>query len=222
MGPEPEPLKIKTAADIQREYGDKYLPRLLSATSQPELWNTDTDVLAEALNDPDNEPEKQWRRRILIENTPRGNVYMFYDLYKRAFSYYCDQAVMPYHILNAVAMKYVLTYHCLNFFVDSSVVGKKTLPEKEPEKKRPEPININIDNKVPFAKLKNYNTASKRAEISKEDEKTINCFLYLGGVRNWSIIDKPKKTNPLNGFKTNLMPSNHPKLSYKDYKLAKK
>ena len=42
----------------------------------------DLSQFAELLKNPNNELEKKWRTRILIENTSRGNVIMFYDLYK--------------------------------------------------------------------------------------------------------------------------------------------
>jgi hypothetical protein len=71
--------------------------------------------------------------------------------------------------------------------------------------------------KQPFAKFKTYNNSTKKNAISKEDDKIINRFLHLGQVRNWNIALKPPKPNPLNGFKTDMIPSNI-KLSYSDYK----
>ena len=68
--------------------------------------------------------EKQWKTRILIENTPKGNIIMFYDAYKLGFAYYSDVNGIDYHMLNAVAMKYVLTFHCLDFFVDEQIFDK--------------------------------------------------------------------------------------------------
>ena len=224
--PEPEPLKCapKTLLQIQQEYSEKYLSKFLDAASQEsDVWNSnidaafrDKEVLADIMKDPDNELEKQWKRRVVIEFTPRGNVCMFYNIYKQTFSYYCDQAVMPYEIMNAVAMKYVMTFHCLDFFVDSGIMGKPVDTEapaaNEPEQKK-EP-NKNV---AAFAQFKKYNTSAKRAEISKEDEKIINRFLHLGPIRNWSITEKPKRINPLNGFKTDMIPSDT-KLSYQEYK----
>ena len=84
------------------------------------LKDPDPTVLAELMKIQDNELEKKWRSNVLIENTPRGNVIMFYDAYKRGFSYYCDNSVMPYDIMNAVAMKYVITFYCRDFFVDNN------------------------------------------------------------------------------------------------------
>jgi hypothetical protein len=179
----------------------------------------DPILLAETLANPDNEYEKIWKRRILIENTPRGNVFMFYDLYKRAFSYYCDQAVMPYDIMNAVAMKYVITYGCRDFFIDSScLLSVKQQPEIESDSNTYKKKTVEFD-KNAFAKFKSYNNTTKKTTINEKD-KTINCFLYLGGTRNWNPIIKNKKINPLNGFKTDMVPSNT-KLSYEDYKKMK-
>lgn len=220
-------IKPKTIAEIEQEYSEKYLTRFLDFVSQSSEFKNvnvasvfgDADALAEVLKDADNDLEKEWRKRILVETTPRGNVYMFYDVYKRAFSYYCDQAVMPYRVINSVAMKYVMTFRCCAFFLDSSVLGKNEMatPEEASKQKEPEPKTAN----AAFAKFKTYNVAAKKAEMKKEEEKTINGFLHLGQVRNWQIIEKPKRANPLNGFKTDLVPSNA-KLSYKDYKSMKK
>lgn len=65
--------------------------------------------------------ETAWKRRILMETTPRGNIIMYYNAYKRGFAYFSDQTI-PYDLLNAVAMKYVVTFRCLHFFLDEQVV----------------------------------------------------------------------------------------------------
>ena len=79
------------------------------------------DAYKEAVKKEDNDLEKEWRRKILVENTPRGNVYMFYDSYKLAFSYYSDTNI-SYSILNAVAMKYCKMFKCADFFVDQNII----------------------------------------------------------------------------------------------------
>ena len=196
-------------------------------------WNSnidsvikDTEKMTEIMADTNNFLEKKWQSRVLMENTPRGNVIMFYDIYKRGFSYYCDNAVMPYDIMNAVAMKYVLTFHCRDFFVDSNVLqqNKKqnVILEENREVKLDKIQSHNpktIQDKHAFAKFKAYNTVTKKAGISAENDKTINCFLHLGGVRNWIPIPKKTKPNPINGFKTDAIPgASNKKLSYLEYK----
>jgi hypothetical protein len=192
-------------------------------------WNSnidsaifDKEALAKILQDPNNEIEKKWKRSILIENTPRGNVIVYYDVFKHAFAYYCDQSVMPYDIMNAVAMKYVMTFRCRDFFVDSRVFPKEREEEDKSEKEpiHPSASQLSSSHSVgtphSFAKFKTYNMATKKI-VDKKEEKTINRFLHLGGVRNWSPIPLIKKQNPINGFKTELIPDTK-KLSYLDYK----
>lgn len=229
-----EESKLVKQSDKQsNKYGDKYKKDFLR-TYQEDVdvdWNSNIDAiirdpakLSEALTDASNEYEKKWRSRILIENTPRGNVIMFYDLYKRGFSYYCDSAVMPYDIMNAIAMKYVVIFRCRDFFVDSQIVPKMedTKSEEPADTKVPfskQPAKLNLD-KQAFAKLKSYNNATKKAGVSKENDKVINCFLHLGASRNWMPITKKVKANPINGFKTDMVPgaTNNNKMSYLEYK----
>lgn len=214
-----EPLKLKFLQTFREDYEKDWNSNIDSVVK-------DQTQLTECLKDANNDLEKKWRSRILIENTPRGNVIMFYDIYKRAFSYYCDNAVMPYDIMNAAAMKYVLTFHCRDFFVDSNVVpsSQKSLPLDE--KREDDGVNTITSNtttnfdKNAFAKFKTYNNATKKVGVSPENDKTINCFLHLGASRNWSPIVKKVKPNPINGFKTDLVPgsNNSNKMSYLDYK----
>jgi hypothetical protein len=219
-------LDISTPATVERKdiYAEKRKRVFLSTFEDADanLWNAnideelnDTTAMAEILNDANNELEKKWKRSVLIDCTPRGNVFMFYDVYKQSFSYYCDQAVMPYELLNAVAMKYVMTFRCRNFFVDSAILPKSTESDAQPLELKPK--QAKADSQTHFAKFKSYNTSTKKVIVSKEDDKIINKFLYLGPIRNWSPIAKRVKFNPLNGFQTDMI-SNAPKLSYQEYK----
>ena len=70
----------------------------------------------------DNKLEKNWKKRILFEQTPRGHVIIYYDAFKLAFTYYSDANSLPYKLLNAIAMKYCLTFHCMDFFIDQNIV----------------------------------------------------------------------------------------------------
>lgn len=217
-------------------YGSKYKVDFLRTYQEDSKmdWNSNIDDVvrdpaqfAEVMKEANNEYEKMWRCRILIETTPRGNVIMFYDLYKRAFSYYCDNGAMPYDIMNSVAMKYVVMFRCRDFFVDSKYVPKmEDTKSEEPAEEiktnvplSKQPAKLNLD-KTAFVKLKSYNTATKKAGVSKEDDKVINCFLHLGASRNWIPITKRIKANPLNGFKTDMIPgsTNNNKMSYLEYK----
>ena len=225
------PIPAVCVKDPREEYVNNRKTHFLQTFENVLIdWNMNVDdvlrdpaALTEALQDADNEIEKKWKRSLLIESTPRGNVMMFYDIYKQSFSYYCDQAVMPYDIMNAVAMKYALTFYCRDFFIDSTILPK--LDKVEVIKTSIEPSAAAVIEKSPapspfqpFAKFKSYNTATNKAASSAKDaDKIINRFLHLGPVRNWCPIVKRTKSNPLNGFKTDMIPSNQ-KLSYQEYK----
>ena len=189
----------------------------------------DSAKLGELLRDEDNELEKIWKRRILIEHTPRGNVLMYYDAFKQAFTYYSDQTVIPYYIMNAVAMKYVLVYWCRDFFIDDSVVPKDAIsrlvqredPKKVPSLSKSNPLGSSTHpQKNPFIKAKTYHSTSVKTDANRDlPEKMTNRFLHLGKMVNYSVLQKSKKTNENNGFKTSLLSSN--KLSYEEYKRLK-
>ncbi len=223
--------------------------------------NTDSifyDIKAykEVMMTANNEIELKWKRNILFENTPRGNIIFFYDAFKKGFSYYSDIQSISYSILNAVAMKYTRVFSCVDLFMDDSVYPERPSPlillEQEQEKKESEtkksniPIDKQLLKKAPFAKLKKYNhlqpdnpamsAASKSTNAGSESntkqiQKNINRFLYLGKINNFSITQKiPKKKVVIQNVSTsydNLFQSNHEiqkvvidkeTFSYKDYK----
>ena len=145
------------------------------------------------LKDENNQLEKIWRTRILFENTPRGNIVMYYDPYKLGFSYHAD-TYMPYDILNATAMKYVLTFNCREFFIDELIRPKNKpspllkLLEEDKKKSEEEKDDKDIDKEVdsitktiknsPFAKFKSYNKISSKIsgikDLKENDNNTTN------------------------------------------------
>lgn len=177
----------------------------------------DKTALNECLKDEHNSLEKAWKTRILIEHTPRGNVFMYYDPYKQAFTYYSDQTTLPYNVINSVAMKYVITYLCRDFFFDDSVVPKAHISRLTPKEEPVKPIPLNKTSKSPFVKPKTYNAVSAKTDIVVE--KVTNRFVHLGKVRNYSVLTKSAVKNANNGFQTSLLASS--KLSYEEYKKLK-
>lgn len=205
--------KSRFLLTFQKKTNDQEICADWNSTIEPVIH--DAERLKDILADANNALEKKWRSRVLMENTPRGNVIMYYDIYKRGFSYYCDNAVMPYDIINAVAMKYVMTFRCRDFFVDSNVLPPQK--EKREDNTTAHQSTKIVEDKTAFVKFKTYNTATKKAGGLIEDDKTINCFLHLGCIRNWMPIPKKVNPNPINGFQTDMIPSNK-KLSYLEYK----
>ena len=182
------------------------------------------DKLKEILKPKDNDLEVEWKRRILYETTPRGNIMMYYDPYKLGFVYYCDTNTISYSILNAAAMKYCLAYRCRDFFVDNEITPFENpsalipIHYNEPPKKKDKESKTSINNSV-FAKLKDY---SKKTEFKqtnkpndkdknndekevvkkiKEKDKCKNRFIYMGKMYNFNLLQPMKKpVNKMNGF----------------------
>ena len=100
---------------------------------------------------------------ILFENTPLGNVVMYYKFYTdeteaSSFIYYCDNNI-PYRILDSIAKKYCLTFKCKNIYIDVNEELKK-YEEKIKEKTNiieNDKNNSIIKSKKVFANFKCYN-----------------------------------------------------------------
>lgn len=205
--------------------------------NQTILYNENIDPIfydkkefSSCVSEANNYLETSWRTKMLFENTPRGNIIMFYDAYKLGFSFYSDQNVISYDILNAAAMKYVRIFRCRDFFIDESVTPTgspfiKLHFTDEPKKE------VSKSDKSAFVKLQNYskenmnkkqilntNTKTSQSMISKlfsfekpiqnqkmiqtnELEKMKNKFLYLGKIHNFKMTQvAPKKRKVLAKF----------------------
>jgi hypothetical protein len=230
----PLPIKIPvpTILDFTNQYIERNKKRFLDTFEtplpiininiEPEFYDKKEHKLL--CLDKTNPLEKNWKRRILFETTPRGNIIMFYDAFKMGFSYYSDSYNLPYSLLNAVAMKYVLTFCCRDFFMDDNVTPKDSpsplikihAEETEKTEKVKKVLNrTTINSKNPFAKLKDYKNASSK-DTKDEDDKNLpkekvvehvtNRFLCLGKTVNYKFIQPAlKDMSTINGFKSNLL-----------------
>ena len=163
----------------------------------------------EKLSKEESEEERGWKRRILMQNTPRGNVIMFYDLFRQAFAYFSD-VHMNYNTLNQCAMRYVRLYSCRDFFVDTNILPEHHVSpfnemkkeeekrEKEKVKKKREEKKVNFDSSM-FVKAK------KKVELDEKKNQEIyetikNNFRYLGKLSNWNGLQSvPKKKVNIRG-----------------------
>jgi hypothetical protein len=119
---------------------------------------------------------KRFKKNYVIENTPLGNVLMFYNHDKLAFEYYSDSTI-PYRYLETVARKYTLTYNYRPLYIDMEEELKeyeKKLEEKEVrEKEENDKIllsnsnsNVNTKPKDVFAKFKSYNKEAGTGRVN--------------------------------------------------------
>jgi len=107
-----------------------------------------------------------------MENTPLGNVIMYYDKSRETFIYYSDSNI-PYRYLEVISRKYVVINDCKQIHVDMEEEIKdaqekleQKKQEEEEKRKQLEQEKQNHDEnhsstnvkKDVFAKLKKYNT----------------------------------------------------------------
>jgi hypothetical protein len=117
-------------------------------------------------------PEKeQLKNNFIMENTPLGNVIMYYSYEKNGFVYYSDSTI-PYRFLETVGRKYVTTFKCKDYSVYTD--ENDVIPEIKTEAKTDVNCDVNDNsedkectkpststiNKNVFAKFKNYNHPS--------------------------------------------------------------
>jgi hypothetical protein len=186
------------------------------------------DDRKELFADPANEQEKQWKSRILQENTPRGNVIMHYNPYTHTFVYYSDEQIIPYNILEQVAKKYVVMYRCKDFFVDiANRPDNKMIDvlQKEEDSLKSKKMKVNditkcvnsvaSDSKNVFASLKEYRTTPAApaqqstpsvpsstiiAKKVSAEAKFANKFVRIGKMCEFNFLQKPpnKKIEAVN------------------------
>jgi hypothetical protein len=152
---EPEKPKEEIVEKIPEKYEDKYL----DVYRKTEIVSC-SDEKIEGL-----------KNTILMENTPLGNVIMYYDKSRETFIYYSDSNI-PYRYLEVISRKYVIMNDCKQIHVDmekeikeaeEKLQQKKEEEEKkkqlEQEKQKTDENHSTTNTKKDvFAKLKKYNT----------------------------------------------------------------
>uniref|UniRef100_A0A6C0IKX1 Uncharacterized protein n=1 Tax=viral metagenome TaxID=1070528 RepID=A0A6C0IKX1_9ZZZZ len=214
------PEKLKTEIELYAEkhvtrfstFSEKYNEKERNQNIAVDFYNK--KILIDNLRDANNATESTWKTRLLFENTPRGNIVMYYDPYKFGFAYYSDNSSIPYPVLNAVAMKYVITFRCYDFFFDNQDI-KQTSPlikihseqdKKELSKeKKQESDDFKAKIKdAPFLKRKKKEEEKKEEEKKEEEKKEEekkekkeeipkyrNCFVHMGKMCNMSFLKVP-------------------------------
>ena len=181
----------------------------------------DYEKRKEIFKDEKNECEEHWKRKLMYEYTPRGNVIVYYNPYKHAFMYYSDENSISYNIMQYVAKKYVVMFRCRDFYIDPEKYPDNRIlevmkKEEDALKTKSKKVNditkcldkdMNMNNKDIFATLKSYKqepegksqaTADKSA--SKKQQAPIknqfsNTFIRLGKTCEFNIIQKPPDKN---------------------------
>lgn len=130
------------------------------------------------------------KKTILFENTPLGNLIIFYNHSRESFTYYSDNTI-PYRFLEVASRHYAVQNNCKSIHVhmltELSEAEKKMQEKKEKkqqqEKEKEERIEeekkggikeSEVQKKSVFAKLKNYNTGSTKAPNTKTQNSGTN------------------------------------------------
>jgi len=122
------------------------------------------------------------KSNIIMENTPIGNVVMFYDNKKETFVFYSD-LTMPYRYLEVVGRKYVVTFNCKKLFINMDeelkLAEEKKVKKQDSTSSSNEVQNItstsNCSNKVKkdvFVKFKSYNNNVTKEVVSAPSKNT--------------------------------------------------
>jgi hypothetical protein len=192
-----------------KKYANFYIKESADENSNIDPILYDFEQRKEIFADPANDYEKQWKSRILIENTPRGNVMMYFNPYLLSYHYYSDEQIIPYKILEQVATKYVVMYRCKDFFIDVEKRPNNKILEvlqREEDSMKTKKMKINditkcvnlqSDSKDVFASLKDYRVPSESKENrSKENGSKENGSKENGSKENGSKENKSKENGP--------------------------
>lgn len=186
MGRKVEIFEMSNNLDEYEEYMDELEKNHREATEELEKLNNEKiDLVKERENARKyviNQRNLQLKNCYVMENTPVGNVVMFYNVDKETFEYYSDHSV-PYRFLDVVARKYVKVYNCRPLYVDmeeelNQQKEKKRKMEEEERKKQEERQNeesrqtqtTNVasasEKKNVFAKFKSYNKEAGSGRVN--------------------------------------------------------
>ena len=167
------------------------------------------------------ESKRNLKTSFLIEKTPLGNVAMYYNQERECFEYYSDHTI-PYRYLETIGRKYVLTFDCIELYIDMEEEvqkQKEKLEEhkriekereeilekekKEPKTKETETTNETKESrKNVFAKLKNYNKSSNPIQPSSQPTRQ-NQDQEINKQSNSSQSQNIKKPNTIRYNQTN-------------------
>lgn len=224
-------VKKNDANDI---FFNKWEKNLELALKKPQLYNTNLDKefynIEEAWKDNEviNRLEEKWKSKILLTNTPQGNVYMYYDPYKLAFCYNSDNYISNI-LLNAVTIKYVLINNCLDLFIEEKYLKDYQNDFLYNLKKYNEVI---VDKKPILTSdvfiKRNQNSIKKKEdviEMEKEIDYFNNKYIYKGKFCNVNILKKhilEPKVNIASDIAKTMDNEEDTRLSYKKYKIELK
>ena len=218
--------QVKPTIKMEPDYYECYMKDIaFYKTMTPEDANVNIDPIMydydkrkTLFEEANNITEKQWKSRLLFENTHRGNIIMFYDSFRMTFAYYSDEQIVPYKALYHTALKYVVKYRCRNFFIDMDTFPQNPMIEvlrKEDDTLKTKTKTKEPSNNAAFAKLKDYRNVPVGTTNQKKAHLFSNKFVRIGKMCEFNILQKPpnKKIEAVNA----LLFSDKPMTSVTDF-----
>ena len=135
---------------------------------------------------------------FIMENTPVGNIIMYYDHNKSAFLYYSDN-VIPFRFLEPVGRKYVITFQCKQLFIDMKEEIERATKQEEDAKQntqQPKPVAKKTkDILASFSSKSNSQpqNSSNKNTINPNIKINTNRYTCLGKISNFKMIKKVDK-----------------------------
>lgn len=167
--------------DISEKYEDKYIENI----NNLEERNLSEEKLI------------QLKNSIVLENTPMGNIILFYFHEKEKFYFYSDRKEVPYKYLDTVARKYIKMFNCKMIYtaLDKELESQKKKYEDIKEERKIKKIEKTDKKADVFASYKNYNMKTDKP-LKEEDyliKENINKFKWGGFLKDYQFVQTPKK-----------------------------
>ena len=149
----------------------------------------------------------QLKKSIVLENTPMGNIILFYFHEKEKFYFYSDRKEVPYKYLDTVARKYIKMFNCKMIYtaLDQELESQKKKYEDIKEERKIKKVKKTDKKADVFASYKNYNMKTDKP-LKEEDyliKENINKFKWGGFLKDYQFVQTKKKEDE--------------KLSYQDF-----
>jgi hypothetical protein len=137
---------------------------------------------------------KGLKNNIIVENTPKGNIIMYYDFEKESFVYYCDTKDINYLYLETVARKYAINNNCKKLVVDI----KKELENAKKETPKTKQVPVSKNTSEVFASFKGYNRKGTGGSKTIKNKfilcQNANRYTYNGKIKDYNILQTNKYT----------------------------
>ena len=173
-------IKEKIIIPYEKKYLQEYKNLVKNIENAENAENTEN---AENATNKEELKKRNFKNSFLMEKTPLGNVALYYNQDRECFEYYTDHTI-PYRYLETVGRKYVITFDCIELYIDmeeelqkqKEIIENQNAQIKENPTANPSQNTRKNDmeetsKKNVFAKLKNYNKSSNPVQPNRSNHE---------------------------------------------------